>query len=163
MKMQLGNFIKNYRIDNELSLRMFAKKCALSYTYISKLEDGIDSRTNKPVIPTIDTLSKIADATNTPLSHIIELSGYKLNNSNKYSGHKLKDHLIGEDTIELDNYINNTTDIDEDLSKLFDKIDSSKNLIWQGKPLTDEIRHELKGALRFLTNMVKEKTDKEDK
>ena len=53
-KMTLGKFIKQYREDNNLSLREFSKSCELSHSYISKLEKGVDSKTGKPVIPTVE-------------------------------------------------------------------------------------------------------------
>lgn len=58
-KMTLGKFIKQYREDNNLSLREFSKSCELSHSYISKLEKGVDSKTGKPVIPTVETIKKI--------------------------------------------------------------------------------------------------------
>ncbi len=46
--MFLGDLIKNYRTQNKLSQRDFAKLCNLSHTYIAALEKNIDSRTGKP-------------------------------------------------------------------------------------------------------------------
>lgn len=72
----LGEFIKSVREEQKLTLREFANICNLSHSYISKLEKGIDPRNNKKVIPTIETLKKIADAVNYPLEKLLEISGY---------------------------------------------------------------------------------------
>lgn len=74
--MELGEFIKKYREENDLSLREFANKSGLSHAYIAKLESGIDPRSGKKVEPTLDTIKKIADATDTQLIEILKLMGY---------------------------------------------------------------------------------------
>lgn len=60
--MTLGDVIKEYRNEQEISLRDFALLSGLSHTYISALEKNIDPRTNKPIAPTIDTLKAVAHA-----------------------------------------------------------------------------------------------------
>ncbi|QWG71332.1 helix-turn-helix domain-containing protein [Bacillus mycoides] len=64
MKRTLGEIIKDYRFNNKLSLRDFAQKCDVSHTYIDKLEKGVDSRTGKPVEPTLLVIEKISKALN---------------------------------------------------------------------------------------------------
>ena len=51
--MFLGEIIKEYRNNNQMSMRDFAKLCGLSHTYIAALEKNIDSRTGKPIAPTL--------------------------------------------------------------------------------------------------------------
>lgn len=70
--MYLGKIIKNYRDKNNLSLRDFAKKCNLSYTYISMLEKGSNYRTNKLLSPTLDAVNKIAFALNMSLENLLK-------------------------------------------------------------------------------------------
>lgn len=59
----LGDIIKKYRLSQnpELSIRKFAEKCNLSYSYISMLEKNKDPRGNA-IIPTIATINKVAIA-----------------------------------------------------------------------------------------------------
>ncbi len=59
-----------------MALRPFAEMCDLSHAYIDKLEKGVDPRTGKPVIPTIDTLQKISQALNCPLEELLKQGGY---------------------------------------------------------------------------------------
>lgn len=72
--MKLGQIIKQYRSNNKLSLRDFAAQCGTSHSYIAMLEDGKNSKTGEPIIPTITTLKKIATALNMPLNTLLSLS-----------------------------------------------------------------------------------------
>ena len=60
--MKLGEFIKQYRSENDISQRQFALRCNISNGYISMLEEGKRPKTNEPVVPTINTIRKIAEA-----------------------------------------------------------------------------------------------------
>lgn len=71
--MFLGEVIKKYRKENDLSLRAFASKCGLSYTYISMLERNIDYRTGKPIAPTLDSVKYIANAMNIPIDDLLKM------------------------------------------------------------------------------------------
>ena len=76
MKKTLGEIIKNYRLTNKLSLRDFAQKCDVSHTYIDKLEKGVDSRTGKPVEPTLLVIEKISNAMNISTKSLLEEIGF---------------------------------------------------------------------------------------
>ena len=69
---KLGEFIKSIRGD--MSLRYFAKLCGISHTHIDSIEKGVDSRTNKTVRPTVETLNKIALGTGASLKKLVDLS-----------------------------------------------------------------------------------------
>ena len=71
--MFLGEIIKKYRKKNNLSLRAFASKCGLSYTYISMLEKNIDYRTGKPIAPTLDSVKYISNAMNIPIDDLLKM------------------------------------------------------------------------------------------
>ena len=71
--MFLGEIIKKYRKENNLSLRAFASKCGLSYTYISMLEKNIDYRTGKPIAPTLDSVKYISNAMNMPIDDLLKM------------------------------------------------------------------------------------------
>ncbi|PGW38354.1 transcriptional regulator [Bacillus cereus] len=76
MKKTLGEIIKDYRFKNKLSLRDFAQKCDVSHTYIDKLEKGLDSRTGKPVEPTLLVIEKISKAMNKKTETLLEEIGF---------------------------------------------------------------------------------------
>lgn len=71
--MLLGNIIKDYRTAKNLSLRGFAEKCGLSYTYISMLEKNKDYRTGKPIAPTLDSVKYIAQAMNLSVDELLKM------------------------------------------------------------------------------------------
>ena len=71
--MHLGDIIKKYRVDNNLSMQAFADKCGLSKGYIAMLERNVNSKTGEPVIPSIETFIKTAKALNMTLSELLEL------------------------------------------------------------------------------------------
>lgn len=69
----LSEFIRVTRGD--MSLRDFAKKCGnISHTQIDSIEKGIDSRTGKPVCPTVETLSKISKGTGASVAFLASLA-----------------------------------------------------------------------------------------
>lgn len=71
--MTIGEIIKRYRTENDLSMDNFGKLASLSKAYISVLERGSNPRNNKPVIPSIDTLRAIAQAMGMDLNKLISL------------------------------------------------------------------------------------------
>ena len=70
--MKIGEIIKNYRIDNKLTMQEFADKTKLSKAYISMIEKGYHPQNNKPITPSITTLSKIASGMNISLNDFLE-------------------------------------------------------------------------------------------
>ena len=72
----LGDYLKTLRGNK--SIRQAAKDIGISHTYLDSLEKGYDPRTNKKRIPSVDTMMKISEYYNIPLSDLIEV--YNLNN-----------------------------------------------------------------------------------
>lgn len=71
--MFLGDLIKEYRTKNKISQRDFAKKCNLSYTYISALEKNIDYRSGKPISPTLETIRSVAIGMSMSLDDVLKI------------------------------------------------------------------------------------------
>ncbi len=82
MNNTLGDYIKQYRLQNNYSLRQFGDICDISHTHIDSIERGTDPRTGKPVKVTNDTIEKLARATKTSPDFIFNLSIGKLSDSN---------------------------------------------------------------------------------
>lgn len=74
MENKLGEFIKNYRQEHDLSLRQFGTLCGVSHTHIDSIERGADPRTGKKVKLTNDMIERIATATNQLPSYVLSLS-----------------------------------------------------------------------------------------
>ena len=58
--MTLGDLIRRYRQEQQLSQRQFALRCQLSNGTISFLERGHSPRTQQPITPTLPVLQKLA-------------------------------------------------------------------------------------------------------
>ncbi|QDZ73458.1 helix-turn-helix domain-containing protein [Bacillus cereus] len=95
MKRTLGEIIKDYRLKNKLSLRDFAQKCDVSHTYIDKLEKGIDSRTGKPVEPTLLVIEKISKAMNKRTETLLEEIGFIKGESVEAETDVINDSTLG--------------------------------------------------------------------
>lgn len=57
----IGDLIREYRQSHGLSMEEFGKRVGLSKAYISLIERGKNTRSNKPIVPSIDTMKAIAD------------------------------------------------------------------------------------------------------
>lgn len=71
--MTIGEYVKQYRKSQGLSMQAFGEKCNLSRAYISILEKGINPTTGKPFAPTIETLNKIAEVTGVTIDALLPL------------------------------------------------------------------------------------------
>ena len=60
--MTLGEVIKKYREENDISQREFARKTGLSNSYISQLEMNMNSKNGQPIKPQLETYKAVADA-----------------------------------------------------------------------------------------------------
>lgn len=71
--MRLGELIDNYIKSNNLSLRAFAARCEnVSHTYIGMLIRGEHPKSKKPIIPSLETLSKVAQGMGMSLHKLIQ-------------------------------------------------------------------------------------------
>ena len=77
--MTLGEIIKNYRQQNNLSMQEFADKIGASKGYIHMIEHEINPSTGKPINPSVETLKALAWAMNMDIEDLIKcLDGRQL-------------------------------------------------------------------------------------
>lgn len=69
--MTIGDVIKKYREEHDLSQRQFALKCGISNGYISMLERGENPKTHEPIMPSIAALKAIASAMEMSLNDLL--------------------------------------------------------------------------------------------
>ena len=69
--MDIGTIIKQYRLDNKISIRDFAEKCGVSHSYIAMLEIRKNSKTGEPIVPTIAMLKKISSGLGITVNELI--------------------------------------------------------------------------------------------
>ena len=71
--MKIGNVIKEYRMKHDLSMQEFADKCGLSKGYISMLEKGRHPQNGKEIVPSIDTVQKVAVVMGISIDKLLEM------------------------------------------------------------------------------------------
>jgi len=74
--MNIGETIRNYRLQKGMSQGDIEKRTGLLRCYLSRVENG-------HTIPSLDTLAKIAGAMELPLSQFFSDSGHSGNNGSK--------------------------------------------------------------------------------
>ena len=70
--MKLSELIIDYRKRMNISQREFSRRCDLSNTYISFLENEKNPKTGKPVVPTLEQYKKIADCMGLTVQQLFE-------------------------------------------------------------------------------------------
>lgn len=60
--MELSKILRIYRQEHGLTLQVFADRAGLTKQYISMLENNKNSKNGKPIIPSLETLRKLASA-----------------------------------------------------------------------------------------------------
>jgi len=71
--MKLSKIIMDYREKMQISQREFSRRCGLSNSYISFIENEFNPRTKKPIVPTIIQYKKIADCMGISLQELFEM------------------------------------------------------------------------------------------
>ena len=71
--MKLSNIVIDYRNRMQISQREFARRCGLSNSYISFIENEYNPRTGKPIVPTIEQYQKIAACMDMTVHQLFEL------------------------------------------------------------------------------------------
>ncbi len=106
--MTLGEIIKAYRKEHNISQRTFAVISGLSNSYISQLEQNMNSKNGLPIVPSLIAIKQVATAMNVTLDEVLEqLDDIDINITKKPADvsdsgldekimimvHKLPDHL----------------------------------------------------------------------
>lgn len=73
--MDLKDILIQYREDNRISQREFARRCGLSNAQISILEYGKNKQTGRKPTPDIITLKKLADGMGITLQTLLDMIG----------------------------------------------------------------------------------------
>ena len=71
--MELKDVIKNFRAENNISQREFSRRCDLSHSLISLLENGMNPQTGKKMSPDLVTYRKIASGMGIQLQTLFEM------------------------------------------------------------------------------------------
>ena len=71
--MTLGEIIKEYRNKNGASMEYVANLCGITKGYVAMLEKNVNSKTGKPVKPTIETIIKVCNGLHLDFDSVFEL------------------------------------------------------------------------------------------
>jgi transcriptional regulator with XRE-family HTH domain len=111
---RIGDFLKELR--GKRSLRDIEKTSGVSYSYLRRIEKGIDPRSGKEFIPTPDTLKKLAKAYDCEYIDLMDIAGYLSDLS-----------IVEKENFEI-NYDYQTT-LEENYNKYITKIVFKDNFI----------------------------------
>lgn len=71
--MYIGEIIKQYRTERNLSMDEFARRANMSKGYISMLENNKNPKTKKPITPSLETIKQIASTIGVEINTLIEI------------------------------------------------------------------------------------------
>lgn len=68
----LGDIIKKYRTDTSSTLADVATLCGITKGYVAMLEKNVNSKTGRPVKPTIETILKVCAGLHLDIEQVFE-------------------------------------------------------------------------------------------
>jgi transcriptional regulator with XRE-family HTH domain len=147
--MTLGDVIKNYRTNYNMSMDMFAKKSGISKAYISLLEKNKHPKTGKSIAPSIQCIKQAAEGMDMDFHVLFEM----IDGNVSLTAENEEPTLTPKDN----------RDIAKDLNSIMEKLQSGNEgpASYDGEELSPEaielFRDELEIALKRLKIMNKEK------
>ena len=73
--MKLGEIIREYRLNNKMSMGDFAKVSGISKPYVSMLEANKNSKGGGEISPSVDTITKVAQVVGLDIGEILKKMG----------------------------------------------------------------------------------------
>ncbi|HFT2971881.1 TPA: XRE family transcriptional regulator [Streptococcus pyogenes] len=116
--MKLGEIIKNFREEKKLSMDRFAEKSGLTKGYISMLEKNEHPKSKKPIIPTEETLLKVAKGMGVDIDFVLS----KLD-----SDQEIQINISPKNMLNMDNPSTPTTPKVERIPSTLQKINSTSS------------------------------------
>ncbi len=71
--MKLSAIISDYRNRLQISQREFSRRCGLSNSYISFIENELNPRTGRPIVPTLEQYQKLASGMEMTVQQLFEM------------------------------------------------------------------------------------------
>lgn len=65
--MTIGEIIKDYRTEHNMSYEEFAQRCGFSKSYVYALEKNEHPKTKEPIVPSLGIISRISTGTSIPI------------------------------------------------------------------------------------------------
>lgn len=73
--MTIGEIIKKYRAEHDMSYDEFAKRCGFSKSYVYALEKNEHPKTKEPIVPSLGIISRISTGTSIPIPELCRSLG----------------------------------------------------------------------------------------
>ena len=73
--MTMGEIIKKYRAEHDMSYDEFAKRCGFSKSYVYALEKNEHPKTKEPIVPSLSIISRISTGTSIPIAELCRSLG----------------------------------------------------------------------------------------
>lgn len=118
LTLKLGEIIKNFREEKKLSMDRFAEKSGLTKGYISMLEKNEHPKSKKPIIPTEETLLKVAKGMGVDIDFVLS----KLD-----SDQEIQINISPKNMLNMDNPSTPTTPKVELIPSTLQKINSTSS------------------------------------
>ena len=71
--MKLSAIVSEYRQKMQISQREFARRCGLSNSYVSFIENEFNPKTGRPIVPTLEQYGKLAAGMDLSVHRLFEL------------------------------------------------------------------------------------------
>ena len=108
--MTLGEIIKKYRTENKVSMEYVAKQCGITKGYVAMLEKNVNSKTGRPVKPTVETIAKVSKGLHLDIDTVFDM-------------------LDDDYEIKISNFKFNESDYNESVSELKKKIEHLEGIM----------------------------------
>ena len=110
--MTLGDIIKSYRDENKVSMEYVANLCGITKGYVAMLEKNINSKTGRPVKPTIETIVKVCNGLHLDFNSVFDSldDDYEINISPSPSSSSAPELELTEQQEELIKLSNNLSE-----------------------------------------------------
>lgn len=145
--MKVGEWLKLYREQHNLSMQALADLCGFSKAYINVLEKGVNPKTGKPISPTMQTFEKIARGTKTDVDTLLKiLDGDQPITLNAPASDDLPE-LNAKDEREI-------TRMMDDMK---DKLMQEEGLMFDGQPASPESIQSILDAMQIGMEMAKKR------
>lgn len=118
LTLKLGEIIKNFREEKKLSMDRFAEKSGLTKGYISMLEKNEHPKSKKPIIPTEETLLKVAKGMGVDIDFVL---------SRLDSDQEIQINISPKNMLNIDNHSTPTTSQVELIPSTLQKINSTSS------------------------------------
>jgi len=145
--MKVGEWLKLYREQHNLSMQALADLCGFSKAYINVLEKGVNPKTGKPISPTMQTFEKIARGTKTDVDTLLKiLDGDQPITVNAPASDDLPD-LTQKDEREITHM----------MDEMKEKLMQEEGLMFDGQPASPESIQSILDAMQIGMEMAKKR------